>query len=412
MKICAIVAEYNPFHNGHKYQIEEIKRKTDADIIIAIMSGNFIERGLPASFDKWARAKMAIENGIDIVIELPTLYATASAEYFAHGAVSTLDKLNCVDYIAFGVKNEFEELFNKISNVLTYEPDEYKEELTKELNTGLSFPAARSKALQKYFKNEYNPDLVEEIMQDSNNILAIEYLKALNRNHSTISPIFIKRTGTDYNSLEINNGICSSTAIRNILKNDDLKTLDEVMPENALKILKEEIDYGKIPMQLENFEKEIMFSLRKISSEDLAKIADVGEGLENVIKKSILSSYDIETLIENIKSKRYTRTRVQRILLHVLLNINEDLLKEYRDDPQYARILGVSKNGKNLLSQVTNASSIPIITSVTKFINDANDKQKKLLQLDIEATNIYTLGYQVSNNKKYNLDYTNQFITQ
>ncbi len=410
MKICGIVAEYNPFHNGHKYQIEEIKNKTKSDIIIAVMSGNFIERGLPASFDKWARTKMALENGVDIVIELPTLYATSSAEYFANGAVNILDKLNCVDFISFGVKNEYEELFHAIAQYLLDEPDEYKEILAKELKTGISFPVARSKALRACLKNEFNPDLIEEVMIDPNNILAIEYLKSLKKLESKISPIFIKRTGTDYNSLEISNGICSSTAIRNILKNNELKTLDEVMPSSALQILKNEINLGKMPMQLNNFEKEILYNLRNMTPYELSLIADVNEGLENVITKSLQTSYDIDSLVESIKSKRYTRTRIQRILIHSLLNIKEEILEKYKDAPQYVRILGVSKNGKKALSYITSHSQLPIITSVNKFMKNATLDEKDLLDIDIKASNIYSLGYQIPINRKNNLDYTEKLI--
>ncbi len=406
MKICAIVTEYNPFHNGHKYQIEQIKKQTHCDYVIAIMSGNFVQRGEPAILDKWTRAKMALKNGIDLVIELPTLYATASSEYFAYGAVSTLDKLNCVDYLAFGAKCDDVIMLKKIACVLADEPDDFKESLQKELKNGVSFPAARSKCLVKHFKKQYEPKLIEETLEDPNNILAIEYLKALTKLNSSITPILVKRVGTDYNSLEINDGFASSTAIRKLLKTNEVKQLENIMPKESLDVLKEELQLGKNIMSLESFEKEILLTLRKTTTDELSKIADVSEGLEFAIQKAVQNSYDIESIIENIKSKRYTRTRIQRIIIHTLLNITDKLLTKYKEAPQYARILGLNNDAKKFLSLMSQKSSLPIVSSVSSFIKNATDDQKEMIAKDIEATNIYTLGYQIPSLRKYNLDYT------
>ena len=410
MKICGIVAEYNPFHNGHKYQIEEVKKKTNCDAIVAVMSGNFMQRGVPASFDKYTRAKMAIDNGVDLVIELPTLYATASAEYFASGAVALLNSLNAIDYISFGVKNDDLDLLNKIADVLYDEPEEYKKDFQKELKNGLSFPVARSKCLQNYFKDEYDANVIEEIMIDSNNILAIEYLKALKTLSSSISPILIKRNGPDYNSLEIDSCFCSSTAIREALNNHDLNKIKDVMPISSLKTIEHEIDIGKVPMNLKNFEKEILYTLRKMDTYNISTLADVSEGLENVIKKSLLECYDLESLVNEIKSKRYTRTRVERILIHALLDIKDNYLKKNKNAPKYARILAFSKQGKKVLSEISKNSSIPVVTSVSNFMKKATDEELEMLELDIKATNIYTLGYPIAKHRLNNYDLTAKII--
>ena len=410
MKICGIVAEYNPFHNGHKYQIDNIKKKTNCDIIIAVMSGNFIERGLPASFDKWSRTKMAIENGVDIVIELPTLYATASAEYFAMGAVSILDRLNCVDYISFGAKDDKLQMLQDLAKAIVKEPKEYKVVLKEELAKGISYPLARNKSLSSYFKGKYKKELIDEVLQDPNNILAIEYLKALKILKSSITPLLIKRIGTDYNSVEIKNGFCSSTAIRELLAKNNVRKLKHVMPKSSLQLLKDEIKNGKGPVEITNFENEILYLLRTMDTSSLSEIADISEGLENTIKKSLLTSFDIETLIDSVKSKRYTRTRIQRILIHALLNIKSSYLEKYKVNPQYARVLGVSKNGKNVLSKISKTTTIPIVTSVNKFLKIATDEQKEMIELDIRATNIYSLGYKNKAEKKCNLDYTMNII--
>lgn len=406
MKICGIVAEYNPFHNGHKYQIEQTKKLTGCDTVIAIMSGNFIQRGLPALFDKWTRAKIAIENGVDIVIELPTCYATSSAEFFAHGAIGIIDALNCVDILSFGSKYNDIEVLKRIASVLHSEPEEYKKLLQKELKKGTSYPIARSNSLKNFLKKEFDSKLLEDILLDSNNILGIEYLKALLTYDSPIIPCAIERVGGDYNSTNIVGNFCSATGIREMLANNNIEHLSDVIPEKSFNILTEQLTLGKSPMMFKNFEKEILFLLRKLSTEELSEISDVTEGLENVLKKSVNESFEIDNLIESIKTKRYTKTRVQRILIHTLLGIKKKLIQEQKETPQYARILAYSKNGKKLIPELVKNSRIPIITSMSKFIKNATQVQKEMLELDILATNTYTLGYQIPSFRKMNLDYT------
>lgn len=406
MKVCGIVAEYNPFHNGHKYQIKQTKKLTNCDTVIAVMSGNFIQRGLPALFDKWTRAKMAIENGVDIVIELPTCYATSSAEFFAHGAIGIMDALNCVDVLSFGNKYNDIEILKRIASVLHSEPEEYKKLLQKELKKGTSYPIARSNALKNFLKKEIDSKVLENILLDSNNILGIEYLKALLTYDSPITPCSIERIGGDYNSTNIIGNICSATGIREMLENGNTSRLPEVLPEKSYEILTNELTFGKAPMRMNNFENEILYALRKLSTQELSEISDVTEGLENVLKKSINEGFDIDSLIEKIKTKRYTKTRVQRILIHTLLGIKKSTVQEHKEAPQYARILAFSKHGKDILPELVKNSRIPIITSVSKFLKNATPYQKEMLELDILATNIYSLGYQVPVFRKMNLDYT------
>ena len=406
MKVCGIVAEYNPFHNGHKYQIEQTKKLTNCDCVIAIMSGNFIQRGLPALFDKWTRAKMAVENGVDIVIELPACYATSSAEFFAHGAVGIMDALNCVDVISFGSKYNDVEVLKRIASVLHSEPEEYKNLLQKELKKGISYPVARSNALKNFLKKEFSSKLLEEILLDSNNILGIEYLKALLTYDSPITPCAIERIGGDYNSTNIVGNICSATGIREMLHTNNLNRLPDVIPQKTLEIIEKELTLGKAPMTINNFEKEILLLLRKLSTDELFQISDVTEGLENVLKKSANEAFEIDSLIEKIKTKRYTKTRVQRILIHTLLGIKKNILQEQKETPQYARILAFSKTGKKMIPELVKKSRIPIVTSVNKFIKNSTASQKEMLALDILATDIYSLGYQIPTFRKTNLDYT------
>lgn len=414
MKICGIVAEYNPFHNGHLYHIQKSKEITNSDIIVAVMSGNFIQRGLPALFDKWTRTKIAIQNGVDMVIELPTCFATSSAEYFAHGSIGILDSLNVVNSLCFGNECEDIEILKRIASVLFHEPDEYKRYLQNELKKGTSYPIARSNALKSFLKKEFDEKTLNLVLLDSNNILGIEYLKAFQAFDSPIIPYSIKRTGGNYNSTAIYDNICSSTAIREMFKTGKIEKLSEVVPENCYNILSQELISGRSPMFIENFEKEILYEIRKMSLTDLNNILDINEGLENLVKKAASECVNLSDLIETIKSKRYTRTRIQRILIHLLLGIQKDLVENNKCSPQYARILGMSKNGEKALPYIINNSRIPIITSVSKFLKGSNisETQQKMLELDILASNIYTLGYQIPNYKKINLDYTNPIIKE
>lgn len=411
MNVSGIVAEYNPFHNGHLYHIEQTKKESGADAIVVVMSGNFIQRGVPALFDKWTRAKMALLNGADLVIELPSYYATSSAEYFAQGSVALLDGLGVVKTISFGSNTNDLDTLKRIANVLYLEPEEYKKLLQSELKRGVSFPLARSNALKNFLKKEYNAKYISDILLDSNNILGIEYVKALLYSNSSIKPILIERKGSDYNSTNIVDNICSATAIREFLEKDEIKTVESVVPGNTYKIINQEIIHGRAPMFLKNFEKEILYILRRNTPEDLLNIADVTEGLENLLKKASNEGNELETVIDIIKSKRYTRTRIQRILLHTLLDVRKAEVENYKYNPQYIRVLGFTKKGEKVLSQISNVSNLPIVTSVSKFLKNANETSKKMMEKDITATNIYTLGYQVPKFRTTNLDYTVPIVT-
>ena len=410
MKVCGIIAEYNPFHNGHAYHIEKTKEVTNCDAIVAIMSGNFVQRGTPALFDKWTRTEMALKNGIDLVIELPTYYATSSAEFFAQGSVGLLDSLGIVDSLSFGAKTTDLDALKRVANVLYLEPNDYKTMLQNELKKGLSFPIARSNALKNFIKKEYDAKYISEILLDANNVLGIEYLKALMYNNSPIVPNIIQRKGEDYNSTNIVDGVCSATAIRKLLEKQEIEILQDVMPKESFDILNTELLSGKQPMNIEKYEKEIFYILRRSLANDLFELADVSEGLENVLKKASNETTEIEKIIDMMKSKRYTRTRIQRILLHALLNITKDEVNNYKYNPQYIRVLGFTKTGEKLLTQIYNKSNLPIVTSVSKFLKSANETGRRMIEKDILATNIYTLGYEIPAYRKSNLDYTKQIV--
>lgn len=410
MKICGIVAEYNPFHNGHKYQIDKIKEELKADAIVVVMSGNFIQRGQPALFDKWTRTKMALLNGVDLVVELPTYYSVSSAEYFATGGIGLLNSLGIIDDVCFGASTEDIDTLKRIANVLFLEPEGFKKLLHSDLKRGASFPIARSNALKNFLKKEYDAKYIADILLDSNNILAIEYLKALQYLNSDMSAVAIKRKGAAYNSLEIVDNIASATAIREKIMNNDFETVSNLIPDNCYRIMDEEILNGKMPVSINDFEKEILYSFRKMSVEDISLLNDVTEGLENILKKSSNEKYTLDEFIETVKSKRYTKTRIQRLCMNALLEIKKKDVECYKHNLQYIRVLGFNKIGEKLLSKIHNNANLPIVTNVPKFMKIANDVQKSMLEKDILASNIYTLGFQVPTYRKANLDFTMPII--
>ena len=406
-KVLGIVAEYNPFHNGHLYQLNYSKKITNSKYSVAVISGNFTQRGSTSLIDKWSKAEIAIKNGIDLVIELPLLYSISSAENFADGAVKILNSLGIVDYISFGTESGDISSLKTISDILVSEPEKYKSFLTAELNMGLSFPKARENALSMYF---HNSKVNANILSSPNNILGVEYLKALKKYNSSIIPLTLKRTSVDYNETTYKNDIASSTAIRNIVKNKKFDILSKVIPQSSFSLINENIKNGHIVPDLSVFEKEIIYNLRKMSIKDISNLPDVNEGLEYSIKKAVNSCNTINELLSNIKSKRYTITRLQRILLYSLLEITKDDMDISKKITPYIRILGFNNNGKYLLSKIAKENpNLEIITSVKKFLDSSNNYySKKLLKKDILATNIYTLGY--AKNSNGNLDYTHKII--
>ena len=401
-KILAIIAEYNPFHNGHLYHLKKSKKELNPDFSICIMSGNFCERGDTSIIDKWSKTEAALKCGFDMVVELPVLYSISSAENFAEGALKILDSFDDVT-LSFGSECGDLNILNNIADVLYNEPKEYQTILSHELSKGLSYPKARENALLLYLNDIKK---YANILSNPNNILGIEYLKAIKKLKSKIKPHTVKRIDAGYNSLKVKDRLASATAIRNLLKeNKDVKKL---MPTPSYNILLDNIKQGKTIKDISVFEKEIIYTLRKMSLAEIANLQDVTEGLENAIKQAANNCNNLEDLINSIKSKRYTRSRIQRILLYSILNITKkDIQDSYKAKP-YIRVLGVNNKGKLLLSQLNNPK-YPTITSVKKFMDSNNNKiLRNMLEKDILASNIYTLGYE--NESKANLDYTKKLI--
>lgn len=407
-KVLGIIAEYNPFHNGHSYHLEQAKKLTGSSYTVAVISGNFTQRGSTALIDKWSRAEIALNCGVDLVLELPTLYATSSAENFADGAVKILNSLKVVDYLAFGAETSDMDLLEPIADVLYKEPKAYKMLLANELKKGVSFPKARENALMLYL-GDIRKYL--NVLSSPNNILGLEYMKSLKKYNSIIKPVAITRFEAGYNDISYSGNIASATAIRNIIKNGNFKVLRKLVPAPSYGILMDNIKQGHIIPDLSVFERQIIYNLRKMSLSEIAELPDVSEGLENSIKKVANSCNTVNEFLNLIKSKRYTSTRLQRILIYSLLGITKkDIALSKKVNP-YIRVLGFNKRGKFLISEIAKANpKLDIITSVKRFIDTSSNKNlKSVLEKDIWATNVYSIGYDFDSCN--NLDFTKKIIT-
>ncbi|MBQ9659216.1 MAG: nucleotidyltransferase [Clostridia bacterium] len=408
-KVLGIIAEYNPFHNGHLQHLIKSKSNANADYTIAVMGGNFTQRGEVSIINKWQKAEMALLNGIDLVLELPTVYSISSAENFAYGAVKTLNSLKIVDNISFGSETTDINALDRIAEVLTNEPKEYTNILTHELSKGISFPKARENAIMMYLNDVRR---FANILSMPNNILGIEYLKALKRTKSSIRPICIPRVGPGHNELGVSKNIASGTTIRNMIVNGQIDSLEfkRLLPISTYSILIDNIKKGHIVKSINMFENQILYILRKMSPKEIADLPDVSEGLEYSIKNAANSCNSIVELLNIVNSKRYTKTRIQRILVYALLGITKKDIQISKDITPYIRVLGFNDKGRDLLSRISKANpKLQIVTSVKKFEESNKNKNLQLLlSKDIWASNVYTLGYEYDS--WANLDYTQKLI--
>ena len=373
MKIVGLIAEYNPFHNGHQYHIEKAKEITSADAVIVVMSGNFVQRGTPAIMPKHLRTEMALKAGASLVLELPVCYATGTAEQFAYGAVSILNSLGCVDAICFGSECGDINVLNELAEILCNEPVEYKEALQNHLRNGLSFPLARQKAIEELYPSQE----FSKILEQPNNILGIEYLKALHRLNSNIGAYTIQRISSQYHDVDLQEQFSSATALRQVIGQNCLDNLTGQIPITSVDIF--EKNYQKrYPIYTNDFSLLLKYRLLNESKTSLKEYADVSEELANRICKEINNFVSFDQFCELLKTKEVTYSRISRALLHILLGIR----KTDNTDIQYARVLGFRKDDSNVLTEIKNKTSIPLVTKITQ-LNDA------LLDIDISASNLY-----------------------
>lgn len=392
MKVTGIIAEYNPFHNGHLYQLTEARKKTDADFIIVVMSGDFMQRGTPAIINKWERTRMALSGGADLVLELPCVFATASANMFALGGISLLARTGVVTDLCFGAETDSITDFLTLAKFLNEEPDFFKNALKNELKTGISFPAARSSALSA---EASLPLSSEKLLSSPNNILGIEYCKALFALSSSIKPHIIKREGSGYNDREVNkqDRFASASAIRTVLLNPSKgrssSDLSSFLPASSLDILKN--SKNKLAFLSENdFSLLLHYQLLREMDLGFSSYSDVSKDLSNRIKNRISGFTSWSDFALSLKTKELTYTRINRAFTHILLGITDDnFLFAKSNHPLYLRILGFSKNASLLLSSIKHNSSIPLISKLADAKNSLSDASYDMLKADIFASDIY-----------------------
>ena len=386
--VLTVIAEYNPIHFGHLYQLEESIKMINPKYKVAIISGNFVQRGEPSMLNKWEKTKIALHYGFDLVIELPTVYAISSAENFASGAVKIASQIGTT-HLSFGTEIGDIERLKEFSELVDSTP-EFMEKVKEYIAKGFSYPKSQELVIEELFWDEFKG------ICTPNNILGLEYLRAIDKFTPDITPITVKR----------NNNYVSSSKIRELIRS--YEAIDEYVPDFAQDVLEENQNNGTVVYSLKEFEKEIIYNIRRMSFADFDNVPDVSENMIKKIKKAASIYNSIDDLILEIKNKSITQARIQRILLYILLGITKNDMSISKNVIPYIRVLGMSKDGKQLLSSVSNKNH-DIVTSVKSYEGRCNNSAlRSLLDIDKFATDVYTLSYE--KNSKANLDYTSRVI--
>ena len=388
MRINGIIAEYNPFHSGHQYQMSESKKHTGAEYTIVVMSGCFVQRGAPALADKFLRAEMALKCGADLVIELPALYSSASAEYFASGGVTLLDRLGVVTDLCFGSECGDTQLLKQIAEILLEEPEPYKSALKEYMRQGLSYPYARNNALiQNYpFLQPH-----QNVFSTPNNILGIEYIKAILRLNSPMAPFTIERMGAGHHSRVPGDSQCSALALRQALYSGaDAGFLKNNMPEAAAELLTDALG-GSGPVRSNDFSQILYYKLVQERDNGFEKYLDVSPALSDRIRNLTDDYRGFDSFCDLLKTKDMTYTRISRCLLHILLNIKKVDMERAKNMNlvPYARVLGFRRSSEALLAQIKSRSRIPIITKPADAEKQLDRDAYDMLRQDLLCGQLY-----------------------
>lgn len=385
MRATGIVVEYNPFHNGHLHHLQQSIKQTDSDLTIAVMSGNFLQRGEPALVDKWTRAKMAVAAGVDLVIELPYAFATAQASDFAKGAIFLLDALKCESF-CFGSEEGSIKSFNHTIDLLSSQKTKYNEAISRFVKKGISYPKAMNEAYN-LLANEATEPLVD--LSKPNNILGYHYMEAARHINSSIKPATIQRIVANYHDeVKKTESIASATGIRKVLfEEKELSKIDPYLPNTSLEGLTKWMDQAESFGSWERFYPILRLIILRQDKQSIGKYAEVTEGIENAIWNAAVKHDSFFPFMEQIKSKRFTWTRIQRMLTHIYNAFTWDDLRAI-DYPTYIRPLAMSQTGQNYLQSIKKDLQLPLVSRV------AASKENIQLQLDIKAANLYYLGLQ------------------
>lgn len=368
--------EFNPFHNGHKYLVDSLKQ-TEDDTVTAVISGNFVQRGEPAILDVNKRTEMALECGVDLVLSLPLPFCVSTAEKFALAGITVLDSLNTLDSIAFGSESNSPELIKECAEKLR--SAEFDKSVSKLIDSGISYPVAREQAISQLFGAE-----VADVLKSSNDILGVEYVKALLELNSRLGVKTIKRTGAGHDSSDGTGNIRSASFIRSVIDNAD--EMKKFLPEQAFGILKNAIDEKSV-MDYEKYEFSLLYKLRTMTVEEIKNLPDVSEGLEYRIYDAVRTATSYNELLEKIKTKRYTLSRIRRILNYAYIGVTkDDLLLSV----PYIRVLGFNEKGAGILKCVKNNSKLPVITR-SADLKSLTEDGKKIFDMECKARDLYSL---------------------
>ncbi|MGF7048685.1 putative nucleotidyltransferase [Paenibacillus sp. DS2015] len=398
MSTVGIIVEYNPLHNGHVHHYNRAKEITGAEHTIAILSGPFLQRGEPALISKYARTDMALAMGVDLVIELPTVYAVQPAEWFAFGAVSLLEATGVVDSLCFGTESGTLELLLPLSRKLATESESLKQEISRLLNLGMNYPTAYSVAAGNLSNDPFEQEDIISLLQQPNHTLGLHYLIALQRLRSDIVPYTIPRESAGYHdSTPSNSSIASATAIRRLVLEQDFQAAAPYVPSYTIDTMRKEFDAGRGPISWESFRQPLMHQLLTQSTSELVQFHEVTEGLEYRIKKLLPSvvNLTVRDLLHSLKTKRYTHTKLQRMLAHILLHHTKQEMSSnsLAKGPQYLRMLGFNHNGQQLLKQMKKTASLPIV------VKPSNHSHSHL-ERDLQASAVYANAYHHLNNRE------------
>lgn len=393
MRTVGLIVEYNPFHNGHLYHLQQSRKITESDTVVAVMSGHFLQRGEPALLDKWSRAKTALEGGCDLVIELPVAYATQAAEWFAFGAVSLLEATGVVDSLCFGTESGELDPLLYAAELVAHEPPAFKAHLKQLLQTGMSYPSAYSSAISIYLAEQGHSSASSFPFALPNHTLALHYLLAMKRIGSVMEPFTIVREKSQYNQDTISDSqIASATAIRKLLlEQHTLESARPYMPNSTYRTLEAEWSANRSPISWNQYTSPLLHAIITRSTDDLASLHEITEGLEHRIRNSLpkLASTQFEDLLDALKTKRYTRTKLQRSLLSILLGHKKSdfTADKLASGVEYIRVLGFTDKGKQLLRRMRETAKLPVLLSAAR-----TPKSYRYLDLDVQASGVYMLG--------------------